>query len=320
MDIDSSLLLELYRAARVMPVAEFPEFALGLLRPCVGFDSARLLTVEFAGSATLIRSSTAYNVAGDHVLDWDAISRKDLVLSAIREQVNRPISFHVPTLFASPEYSVVRDYAERYEHTNGLCVALPDTESGYTDGLSLYRARSDDHFGVPEQLKLRLLMPHLIEALKLNRELAAVSRPAAPQGALLIARTDGSVQYCTNAASTLLAKEWSDWHAARLPARLLYELGRPGIQHYEGAWLSVLAERIGDLLFLRLRPQSPLAQLSPREREVARKYSGGASTKEIAAALGLSPATVRNFVQRIYQKLSVGDKATLASLLAASQH
>jgi DNA-binding CsgD family transcriptional regulator len=319
MDIDSSLLLELYRAARFMPVAEFPEFALGLLRRCLSFDSARLLTVEFAGSATLIRSSTAYNVNGNHVLDWASINRKDLVLAAVREQTNRPISFHVATLFAAPEYSVVRDYAERYEHANGLCVALADTESGYTDGLSLYRARDDDHFGVQEQLLLRLLMPHLIEALKLNRQLSVAAGPAPPQGALLIARLDGSVQYCTHAASELLAREWGEWQAARLPARLLYELGRPGFQRYEGAWLSVAAERIGQLLFLRLRPQSPLAQLSPREREVARKYSSGASTKQIAAELGLAPATVRNFVQRIYQKLAVGDKAALASLLASGQ-
>ena len=320
MDLDSSLMLAMYRAARTMPVAEFPEFALGLWRSYIGFDSARLLSVEFDGGATLIRSCTAHNVAGDHLLDWAAINRKDLVLAAIREQPSRPVSFHVATLFAAREYSIVRDYAERYDHANGLCVALPDTESGYTDGLSLYRARDDNHFGEREQMQLHSLMPHLIEALKLNRTLAAIDAPASARGSLLIARLDGSVQYCADDASMLLAAEWRDWHGGRLPARLLHELGRPGGPGYEGAYVSVAAERVGQLLFLRLRPQSPLMQLSPREREVACRYSQGASTKVIAAELGLAPATVRNFVQRIYQKLSVGDKGALACLLAGAPY
>lgn len=319
MDLDSSLLLAMYRAARSMPVAEFPEFALGLWRSHIGFDSARLLSVQFDGGATLIRSCVAHNVAGDHLLDWAAINRKDLVLTAIREQPSRPVSFHVATLFAAREYAIVRDYAARYDHANGLCVALPDAESGYTDGLSLYRARDDNHFGRPEQLLLRNLMPHLIEALKLNRALAAAT-PEAVHPTLLIARLDGAVHYCTEAASELLAMEWRDWHGARLPARLQHELARPGATGYQGAYLSVSAERVGQLLFLRLRPQSPLAQLSPREREVARMYGCGASTKVIAAELGLAPTTVRNFVQRIYQKLSVGDKAALASMLAGARY
>lgn len=61
-----------------------------------------------------------------------------------------------------------------------------------------------------------------------------------------------------------------------------------------------------------------LAQLTPREAEIARRYARGRSCKEIARDLGLSPATVRNHLTAAYGKLKVSDKAALATLLGTS--
>jgi len=59
--------------------------------------------------------------------------------------------------------------------------------------------------------------------------------------------------------------------------------------------------------------------LSPSEARIAQCYSNGNSHKEIALELDLAPATVRNYLQRIYCKLNIGGKAELASLLARCQ-
>jgi DNA-binding NarL/FixJ family response regulator len=55
----------------------------------------------------------------------------------------------------------------------------------------------------------------------------------------------------------------------------------------------------------------PTRPLSPREREVLRLLASGRSTKEAAAALGLSPKTVETHRAHIMDKLGIRDLAGL---------
>ena len=52
-----------------------------------------------------------------------------------------------------------------------------------------------------------------------------------------------------------------------------------------------------------------------REWTIARRIAKGESHKEIAQALNRSPATVRNQIQAIYEKLQVGSIAMLIKAL-----
>ena len=54
-------------------------------------------------------------------------------------------------------------------------------------------------------------------------------------------------------------------------------------------------------------PAGPV--LSPREREVLKLIAGGSSIPSIAKELYLAPSTVKTHVQRLYEKLGVGDRA-----------
>ena len=58
--------------------------------------------------------------------------------------------------------------------------------------------------------------------------------------------------------------------------------------------------------------QSPLA---PRELGAATLYAHGHSYKDIALALGLSPATVRTYLRSAYGLLGVRNKVELVSAL-----
>jgi DNA-binding CsgD family transcriptional regulator len=59
-----------------------------------------------------------------------------------------------------------------------------------------------------------------------------------------------------------------------------------------------------------------LGALSPQEEQVAAIAATGASTREIAAALFLSPKTIETHLTRIYKKVGVRSKAELAHRLA----
>ncbi len=73
----------------------------------------------------------------------------------------------------------------------------------------------------------------------------------------------------------------------------------------------VLAPRLASGLAVEIRrraePSGPA--LSSREREVLSMIAGGRSIPSIAEALFLAPSTVKTHVQRLYEKLGVGDRA-----------
>lgn len=90
---------------------------------------------------------------------------------------------------------------------------------------------------------------------------------------------------------------------------------------------SSLSSRAARGLIDRLRATAPparsaddpaaralVARLTDRERDVLRRVASGASNEEIAAALVLSPLTVKTHVNRAMTKLGVHDRAQLVVL------
>ncbi|MGH9136657.1 MAG: response regulator transcription factor, partial [Acidimicrobiales bacterium] len=58
------------------------------------------------------------------------------------------------------------------------------------------------------------------------------------------------------------------------------------------------------------------ARLTPAERETAVLAASGRANKEIAEALYLSPRTVENRLQRVYEKLGISGRTELADALS----
>lgn len=99
-----------------------------------------------------------------------------------------------------------------------------------------------------------------------------------------------------------------------LPAALAGAL-RNGSGSHVGSAIVARSDVVADLQLLEVRARSPVDRLSRRERTVAASFAEGHSHKEVAESLGLSPATVRHHLRRIYSKLAVSDKAALSRLL-----
>jgi two-component system response regulator DesR len=56
-------------------------------------------------------------------------------------------------------------------------------------------------------------------------------------------------------------------------------------------------------------PKEPAAPLTPRERDVLGLMAGGSTNREIAAALHLSPHTIKEHTSALYRKLDVRNRA-----------
>ncbi|HXF58178.1 MAG TPA: response regulator transcription factor [Actinomycetota bacterium] len=68
---------------------------------------------------------------------------------------------------------------------------------------------------------------------------------------------------------------------------------------------------IEEVQYVERRPETPL---SPRESQVLQKIAYGATTKEVAHDLGISPHTVKTHLERIFEKLGANDRAQAVAI------
>ncbi|HZA60321.1 MAG TPA: helix-turn-helix transcriptional regulator [Actinomycetota bacterium] len=54
--------------------------------------------------------------------------------------------------------------------------------------------------------------------------------------------------------------------------------------------------------------------LTPRQRDVLTHVADGRTTDEIARILGLSPHTVKNYLERIYERLDARDRTQAVAI------
>ena len=65
--------------------------------------------------------------------------------------------------------------------------------------------------------------------------------------------------------------------------------------------------------YMHQQRANPLPSLGPREHEVLRLTTEGLSAPEIADALGIGVSTVKTYLQRVYRKLDVSDRAAMVA-------
>jgi len=61
-------------------------------------------------------------------------------------------------------------------------------------------------------------------------------------------------------------------------------------------------------------PAQEATPLSKREREILQKVADGATTKQVASELGISPHTVKTHLERIFEKLGANDRAQAVAI------
>ncbi len=68
---------------------------------------------------------------------------------------------------------------------------------------------------------------------------------------------------------------------------------------------------IEEVQYVEHRPDTPLSR---RESQILQKVADGATTKEVALELGISPHTVKTHLERIFEKLGANDRAQAVAI------
>lgn len=326
------LIVELYRAAQEMPVDEFWEFSMSLLKSLVPFDSAIHGSVVLKQRGMQIQEVYMHNKPLEQLADYTAITHADPVLEASRANPGRMIRFHPPTLFSGKEKRPMFEYARRYEHGNGTFTIHVDHGVADAQIFGMYRADQDRHFLEQDSWIAEQVIPHLLEAHKVNQALA-LNRTIkdADRSTVAIASLNGMLHFCGAGFRKLLNMEWVEWEGAILPVPLMDGLARVGSDGFCSATIRVTAKCAGNILFLKASRVSALAScpaispellqntygLTPAEARVSIILLEIYSAKGVANYLGVSFNTVRTQIREIYAKLGVNSRANFIKLMLA---
>lgn len=309
----SAALLTLYRAARQPNITAFQACALRHLREHVSFDGS----IWGAGTSDGSRLNHAHIWQLDlGVLDLiNADTDRNIVKRRCCAEVGVAHRFDGAMLRSHPSSAWM---PQQYGFEQVLAIVTVDPVSQLLGSMGLVRRHAHPAFTDQDRRWLELLMPHLQEMLNLSRLshlLEVRGRRLPVQERMAITDARGVLHIMEPGFAEMMREEWPDWIGPQLPPCLQAAHGDALDRRQVGSSLYVQIEGVVEKLLVRLRRRSPLDGLSAQERAVSTAYARGQSHKEVARELGLSPATVRHHLRRVYAKLCVDDKAALAQRL-----
>lgn len=313
----NQLLLGLYRLSHELPVEQFQDGALQLLKPSLSFDSAMWGAATMTDAGIDIHHIHLHCQPPEMLVAYEEVKHMDTAAQAVSLQPCQTMAFDVKTWFGGRHQGGLRDYGRRFEQSHFFISGLVNPATRFTRWLTLFRASPDAHCTEDERQLLAALMPHVQQALELNRlthlnQMARAPGLARPGAALADLRA--MIHHMDAVFEQVLRTEWPGWHGPRLPAPVLAAVQR-GERRVAGQEVTITLSTQHGLLWLRARPRCPADALSHREDMVARLVVLGLTHKQIAARLQRSPATVRNQIRSIYDKLAVANVAGLIEAL-----
>jgi len=311
------LVLDLYRVARDAPVTDFPDLALEMIKSIVRFRSATLSEANLTAAGIVsIFSVRLHNEPGEVRSKFASLNRRFVrrLFIATQRPGRSSVLEDSPAYYRERDEAPMRAYIRRYGHERNLLI------TDLRQWLSLYRPARDEAFTRRDMAIVDALMPHLVEALGINREISVargcnIEAKASRGHAFALIDRNGVFLHCGQRFVELLRLEWPDWYELNVPCSLLSAVQRSQSAEIAEGRVRIFARPFGDAILLSGRKAAPLERLSPQELVIAREFGVGKSYKVIARDLQLAPATVRNVLQRTYRKLDIDNKAALARIL-----
>jgi DNA-binding CsgD family transcriptional regulator len=203
-----------------------------------------------------------------------------------------------------------RKVGKLYKVEWSLGTLLLEPVSSLQEFLTLWRHDGKKPFSETERQTKELLMPHLAEAHRVARLRMVLDGAHARNDRWAVADERGYLREASPGFVRCVREYWPDWQGSRLPGVLLESIH--SATSFNAAKLKIQVTAKGVFRYVQVVALSTLDSLSPREREVVDRYARGETYAEIASALALSPATIRNHIANCYRKLAVNNKAELA--------
>lgn len=307
-------ILALYRGCRDRPVSEFKEWAMETVLGAVAFDSGIWVTSDIVSddfsSVYLFRQPTEmmenyYRTVGlgDDFLAQAAISSPGRTIK-VEDVISRHEFVKHPTYLR---------HCRRYGMEHGLCTCYIAPVTNVPTGISFYRSDPDYPFNESSRQTKELLVPHMIEAMRINLFSQLNNSLDHGSGALAICDSVGRLYETTPRFPEVLQEAWPDWSGPQIPLSTNALEGADTIR-WATHGLKFEASPCRDLYLISVAREDILDRLSRRQLQVAEMLVKGKRYKDISRELGISPSTVTNHVNQIHIRLEIDGREALIRL------
>lgn len=311
------VLLELYPLALSTGIDEFEPRLFGLLQQGVAFDSGWVGRAALTPDGPVMHNSCLYRLPLECAWDWERLKREDPLAGHLTASTGRPLVMSIDDTRMTPAF---RAYVKKYALAHAMVCFANDPVLGLHSFLSLYRRGVGHPFSEAEVAFMEAAMPHIASATNINRthqiaKIKAGAGAGAARMAIAICDGLGMLQYAESAFADFMRMEWADWTGPMLP-NVIALSPVEGKTEFVGNKITIEATHVAELVVVQVRKRSPVAGLTPKERQVTELFASGLTYKEVARRLHLSPATIKHHIRNAYLKLDVRDKGKIAWLLS----
>jgi len=282
-------ILTLYRGCRDVPLAEFKGWAMERARRAVSFDSGIWVTSDivsddfssvflFHQPKEMMENYYLTIGLGNDLLAQTAIGHPGHTISA-GDLIPRD---------AFVQHPVYLQHCQPYGMEHSLCTCHVSEITLVPTGMSFYRADPDVPFSEADRRTKELLVPHLIEAMRINLFSWLNSSKAYEGNALAVCDAEGRLYETTPRFPELLRSVRPDWSGPRLNLPFA-SLAGPGEARWSGAGLKFQATPCQDLFLVSATTENLLDRLSSRQLEIAQMLVKGRRTRTSPATWASRP-------------------------------
>jgi len=319
-DVLSRVLVDLYRAAASgMPSSRFKDLVFASVGEHLPFESAGWGTFAVTPTGPKVHSVHVYQLPMKMMADYEAVKQFDTLSARALSNPGRTINVSIDNTRWKLHPAIVA-HVRKWGLDHSLGTIHVDPHLNICHAISLYRGAKSRPFHTGERILKQQLMLHMVEAWNMNA-LRYVERPHEGREqsgpVLAIVDREGMIYNADAGLHALLGREFTDWTGPLLPVEVSEQVCAADPTVYRGERVACSQVRISvdGMVLVRVRPVSAVDRLTPRETTAATLFAAGNSYKEIAIAMQISPATARNQLQSVYQKLGVGNKIELSKML-----
>ncbi|HRD91794.1 MAG TPA: helix-turn-helix transcriptional regulator [Accumulibacter sp.] len=312
----NKVILGFYREGREVPLASFQEWALEQIQSLIAFESA--WWGNAAADPPELHEIHLHNCDQGILDEYPHYLEQDFFRAALIASPG--VSVNMSDLTTRARYvrtPLYRELGRRFKVEWSLGTLLIEPTSSLYEFLTVWRHDRKRPFSEAERQTKELLMPHLAETHRTVRLRHVLKVPGPPNREWALVDIRGFLREASPAFVSRLRQQWPTWSGSRLPEPLASLVGAGPVDAAAAAQFDVTD--CGQLRYLSGKSAGALGQLSAREREIAVRYARGETYSAIAAALSLSPPTVRNHIAHCFRKLAVNNKVELVRRLEAKE-
>lgn len=307
-------ILALYRGCRDRPVSEFKEWAMETVLGAVAFDSGIWVTSDVVSDD--ISSMYLFRQAPEMMKNYDRTVRLsgDFLAQAVMSNPGRTVRMEdlIPcAVFV--DHPAYLGHCRYYGMEHALCTCHISPVTLVTTFISFYRGDPKAHFGEADRRTKELLVPHMIEAMRINLFSQLHNSLDHSSGALAICDSFGMIYETTPRFPEVMREVWPAWSGPRLALPFDSLQGEAAIR-WATHGLKFEATPCRDLFLISVAREDVLDRLSRRQLQVAEMLVKGKRYKDISRELGISPSTVTNHVNQIHARLEIDGREALIRL------